>query len=193
MARIRPVLNRDSSQIEPRGRSLSWSTTRGGEVTRKRSLVAVVALVAAIALSAVGTMGAAAGGSAQSARNTLAGSWDVAVDRPAPLSDLRSLQTFTENGSVVEIANGGATVRSPSHGAWKRVAGRDYASTIVFFRYDPQSGAYLGTQKINRTITLSQDGKSFTGIGISTLFDPAGNVLVSGLQAPETGTRIEVE
>jgi hypothetical protein len=160
-----------------------------------RSLVALVAVIAATAaISAVGAITAAAGGSgAKSSGNTLAGSWDVAVDRPAPLSDLRSLQTFTASGSVIEIANGGTGVRSASHGAWERVNGRTYASTIVFFRFNPATGAYLGTQKINRTIELSPDGGSYEGVGVSTLFDPAGNVEVSGLRAPETGVRIQVE
>src|SRR5262245_34006607 len=161
---------------------------------RNRSLVAVAAVIAAIATSAAGAIAAGAGGSAtQRSGNQIAGSWDVAVDRPAPLSDLRSLQTFTRDGSVVEIANGGTAVRSPSHGAWKHVAGRDYASTIVFFRFDPQTGAYLGTQKVNRAITLAPDGASYEGVGVSTLFDPAGNVVVAGLRAPEVGVRIQVE
>lgn len=161
---------------------------------RNRTLVAVAAVIAAIATSAAGAIAAGAGGSAaQRSANQLAGSWDVAVDRPAPLSDLRSLQTFTRDGSVIEIANGGTALRTPSHGAWKRITGREYASTMVFFRFDPQTGAYLGTQKINRRITLAPDGASYEGVGVSTLFDPAGNVVVSGLRAPETGIRIRVE
>jgi hypothetical protein len=159
-----------------------------------RSLLALVAVVAATAMSAVGALTAAGrGSSAESSGNTLAGSWDVAIDRPPPLSDLRSLQTFTGSGSVVEIANGGTALRTSSHGAWERVNGRTYASTIVFFRFNPATGAYLGTQKINRTIELSPDGNSYEGVGVSTLFDPAGNVEVSGLRAPETGVRILVE
>jgi hypothetical protein len=159
-----------------------------------RSLVVVVAVIAATGMSAIGAITAAAESEeAQSVGNTLAGSWDVAVDRPAPLSDLRSLQTFTSDGSVVEIANGGTALRTSAHGAWERIAGRSYASTIVFFRFNPVTGAYLGTQKINRTITLSLNGDSYEGVGVSTLFDPAGNVEITGLRAPETGVRINVE
>jgi hypothetical protein len=155
-----------------------------------RSLVAVVAV---IAVSAIGAITAAGGTSAQSAGNTLAGSWDVVVDRSAPLSDLRSLQTITSDGLVVEIANGGTALRTSSHGAWERTGGRGYASTMVFFRFNPVTGAYLGTQKINRSMTLSLDGSSYEGVGVSTLYDPVGNVEVAGLRASETGVRIQVE
>jgi hypothetical protein len=162
-------------------------------VTSTKSFV-VGALIAAIAMSALGATTTAAGNaSAQSRANTFAGSWDVIVDRAAPQSDLRSLQTFTSDGSVVEIANGGTALRSPSHGSWERIAGHQYASTIVFFRYDPLTGAYLGTQKVNSALELSPDGGSFTGVALSTLYDAAGNVVVAGLRAEVAGVRIQVE
>ena len=124
-------------------------------MTSNRSLVAVVAVTTAIAMSVVGAITASAGGGAESPANQIAGTWDVTVDRPEPLSDLKSLQTLTGDGSTIEIANVGTALRSPSHGAWERLEGRRYASTMVFFRYDPQSGAYVGTQKIVSTFTLS--------------------------------------
>jgi len=163
-------------------------------MTTKRSVVGAIALIALTAVVTTGAMPASAGENRkQDSANQLVGSWEVVVDRPPPLSDLRSLQTFTRDGSSVENANGGTALRGPSHGAWEHVEGRLYASTIVFFRFNPQTGAYLGTQKINRTLRLSTDGDTFTGIGVSTLFDPAGNVIVSGLRAPEAGVRIRVE
>jgi hypothetical protein len=159
-----------------------------------RSFVALAAVIAAIAISAIAAITAAAGdASAQSFGNQISGPWDVTVDRATPLSDLRSLQTITSDGSIVEIANGGTALRSPSHGAWERIAGREYASTMVFFRYDPQTGAYLGTQKIQSTLTLAPDGGSFTGVALSTLYDAVGNVVVADLRADIAGVRIKVE
>ena len=111
-------------------------------MTRNRSLIAVVAVTTAIVMSVAGAITASAGGRAESPANQIAGTWDVTVDRAEPLSDLKSLQTFTGDGSIIEIANVGTALRSPSHGAWERLDGRRYASTMVFFRYDPQSGAY---------------------------------------------------
>jgi hypothetical protein len=162
-------------------------------VTSNRSLVAVVAVTTAIAMSVVGAITASAGSRAESPANQIAGTWDVTVDRPQPLSDLKSLQTLTGDGSTIEIANVGTALRSPSHGAWERLEERRYASTMVFFRYDPQSGAYLGTQKIVSTFTLSADGGSYSGVAVSTLYDPAGNVVVAGLAAGISGVRIHVE
>jgi hypothetical protein len=157
----------------------------------KKFLIVAIACVVAIAL--VAAVGASAGDEpGDNPGNQLAGAWLVAIDRPAPLSDLLSLQTLTRDGNYVEDSNGGATVRSTSHGAWTHLQGRLYASTMIFFRFDPATGAYIGTQKVNRTLRLSQDGDSFTGIGVSELRDPAGN-LVATLRAPEVGTRIEVE
>jgi hypothetical protein len=144
-------------------------------------------------MSAVGALSAAAGDGQKGKTDQLVGSWDVTVDRAEPLSDLRSLQSFVGSGSVIEMANAGTALRTQSHGAWERIAGRRYASTIVFFRFNPATGAYAGTQKINRTITLSADGDSFTGIGVSTLYNPDGSVFMENLRAPETGTRIRVE
>ena len=162
-------------------------------MTVRTSVAVVIAVIAAMAISATGAITAPAGGSdAQSRGNQIAGSWDVTVDRAQPLPDLRSLQTLTSDGSVIEIANGGTALRSASHGAWERLHGWQYASTIVFFRYDPQTSAYLGTQKVDSTLTLSLDGGSFTGVAVSTLYDPAGNVVVAGLEALVAGVRIQV-
>lgn len=162
-------------------------------MTRNRSLIAVVAVTTAIVMSVAGAITASAGGRAESPANQIAGTWDVTVDRPQPLSDLKSLQTLTGDGSTIEIANVGTALRSPSHGAWERLEERRYASTMVFFRYDPQSGAYLGTQKIVSTLRLSPDGGSYSGVAVSTLYDPAGNVVLAGLAAGISGVRINVE
>jgi hypothetical protein len=153
-------------------------------------LVAVTALLAAV----IGMSAVAYAGETQAGKpNQLVGSWIVDVDRAEPLSDLRSLQTVVGSGSIVEMANGGVALRTQSHGSWERISGRRYASTLVFFRFNPQTGAYAGTQKINGTVTLSADGNSFTGIAVSTLYNPDGSVFMDNLRAPISGVRIQVE
>ncbi|MGH2901773.1 MAG: hypothetical protein ACRDMZ_24070 [Solirubrobacteraceae bacterium] len=144
------------------------------------------AAIAAIALTAmaIGAISASAGG--ESGENQLTGAWMVAVDRGPALPALKSLQTYTKGHGVVEIANGGATARSPGHGAWRRVAGSTYGTTVVFFRYDPATGVYLGTVKIRHTLELSRDGDAFTGVAVGELRDPAGNLL------PGSNTRRDV-
>jgi len=43
------------------------------------------------------------------------------------------------------------------------------------------------------TLTLSPDGGSYSGVAVSTLYDPAGNVVLAGLVAGISGVRIHVE
>jgi hypothetical protein len=77
-------------------------------------------------------------------------------------------------------------------GSWKRVEGRLYASSGSFFRFNPQTGALIGSVQINRTLRVSEDGQSFTMIGRVQVLDLAGNVVTSFV-APGTGERMQVE
>jgi hypothetical protein len=152
---------------------------------------AVIGVLVAIAVSA-GAISASAGGDHHGPK--LVGTWMVSVDRPG-LPPLKSLQSYTGGHNVIEIANGGATVRSPSHGAWEKIGGRKYGSTVIFFRYDPVSGAYLGTLKIRHELEVAEDGQSFTGVAIGELRDANGNLLPGSNTRKDTVTaeRINVE
>ena len=168
-----------------------------------RKLRRAVAVVTAIVLAAtaIGAVSASAGrkdkgrNPVAARANQLVGSWMVSVNRGPTLPPLQSLQTYTKGRGVVEIANAGPTARSPSHGAWKRIGGRRYGVTMVFFRYDPSSGAYAGTVKLRRVIRLAPDGRSFTGVGVAELRDPDGNLLPGSntRRDTEVGERINVE
>lgn len=150
-------------------------------------VVATVLAVIAVGASVIATAGA----KSDSAANTLAGTWTVTVNRPPPLPTVASLQVYTADGSMVESGNDSAS-RSPQYASWTRVGGREYAATGVFFRFDPQTGAFLGRQKINRTIELAQDGQSFTFRGSSTVLDANGNV-VATVPASGSGQRLQVD
>ncbi len=159
-------------------------------MTRKRKLTAALAAGIAAVVVAGGVIATAAAASSRSG-NQLAGTWTVTVNRPAPLPPLTSLQVYTGAGSMVESGNDSAS-RSPQYASWQRVAGREYAATGVFFRFDPQTGAFLGKQKINRTIELSGDGQSFTFQGRATVYDANGNV-VATVPVSGSGQRLQVE
>lgn len=148
-----------------------------------------VAATAAGAIMAIGSAGASTGAAA----DRVAGTWTVTVNRGPTQPALSSLQSFTRSGSVIETANT-VGVRGPSHGSWKHLNNRLYASTIVFFRFDA-TGAFIGSQKIDRTLRLSQNGNSFTADSISQLLDPAGNVIPTPfpLRATEIARRIDVD
>jgi hypothetical protein len=155
----------------------------------KRTLLGAIALVMlTIAVGAVTSAGANTG----DAGNELAGTWNVTVNRPAPLPPLASLQVFTSDGSWIEMANESQATRSAQYGSWERIEGRLYAASGVIFRFDPQTGAHVGTMKINRTMRLSQDGQTMTVVAKATLYDLAGHV-VSSFPVVATGERMQVE
>jgi hypothetical protein len=160
-------------------------------VTRKRTLAGATALIAVAALVAAGAIYASSGDDGRSqGASPIIGSWEVTVDRGPQLPPLKGLTTFTRGHSL--IGTGNTLARGPSHGAWEHVSGRLYADTQVFFRFDP-TGAFLGTQRINENVRLAPDGDSFTTVSISNLFDPNGNLVVGGLRATVTGTRIHID
>lgn len=158
-------------------------------MTRTRKLTAAfVAVIAAVVVT--GGVIATAAASSRSG-NQLTGTWTVTLNRPAPMPPLSSLQVYTDTGSMVESGNDSAS-RSPQYGSWQRVAGRQYAATGLFFRFDPKTGAFVGKAKINRTIKLSADGQRFTFQGGATVYDANGNV-VATFPVSGSGQRLQVE
>jgi hypothetical protein len=157
----------------------------------KKSVVSAIALLALTTMVAAGAISASSGDDDRGqGASRIVGSWELNVDRGPVLPPVKALTTYTRGGSVVGTAN--AVTRGPSHGAWEHVKGRLYADTHIFFRFDP-TGAYLGTQRINETVQLARDGQSYTAVAISNLFDTNGNLVVGGLRATITATRIHVE
>ena len=157
----------------------------------KTKLTAAIAVFALIAVGGGVIATAGAKSEREGKGKQLAGTWAVTVNRPAPLPPLASLQVYTDDGSMVESGNDSAS-RSPQYASWERVGGREYAVTGVFFRFDPQTGAFVGKQKINRTIDLSQDRQSFTFQGRATVYDANGNV-VANVPVSGSGQRLQVE
>jgi hypothetical protein len=165
-------------------------------MTGKRTVLGAIVLIALTAMVAVGAISASAGNNgATHSGPTLIGSWMTSVNRGPALPPLKSLQSYTRSHSVIEIGNLGATVRSPSHGAWKRIGGRKYGTTKVFFRFDPVSGAYIGTVKLRQELEVAPDGQSFAGVAIGELRDANGNLLPGSNTRVDTVTaeRINVE
>ena len=150
--------------------------------------IALAALVVAVATGAIASAGASGG----DAGNQLAGTWNVTVNRPAPLPPLASLQVFTSDGGAIEMANEWQATRTAQYGSWERIGGRLYAASGVIFRFHPQTGAHVATMKINRTIRLSDDGQRFTQASRATTYDLNGNVIAS-FPVVATGERMQVE
>jgi hypothetical protein len=163
-------------------------------MTRKRSIVGAIALIALAAIVAAGAMSASAakGDSGRGDGHALVGSWDVTLTLPG-LPPGRVLATFDGDGGTVESANAAPALRGASHGVWERIGPRIFPVTRVFFRFNPQTGAYLGTQKVNATVRVASDGETFSAVSVSEQRDPAGNVVLADLRGTAAGTRIHVE
>lgn len=155
----------------------------------KRSFVAAAA--ATVVLALVGGISSAGAGPGNAA-NEIAGTWKFTVNRPAPLPPLTSLQIYMSDGSLIETSNEPPATRSNQFGSWERIAGRLYAATGVVLRFDPQTGAQVGSMKINRTMRLSPDGQSMAVAARATTYDLQGNVVAS-FPVVASGERLEVE
>ena len=161
---------------------------------RKRSIVAATTLFALTVMVATAAVSASASKTPPKASPgyALVGTWDVALSLPGQPSG-RVLATFTGDGGTVESAAAPPGLRGASHGAWERIDPYLFAVTRVFFRFNPQTGAFLGTQKVNATVRVAQDGKTFTAVSVSEQRDPTGALVVGGLRGTAQGVRLEVE
>lgn len=163
-------------------------------MTRKKA-IATLALVALVIVVAAGAaiVPASTASNQHSSGNQLAGTWVSTVNRPAPLPALTSLQVFTDEGSFVEWGDDSSgAARTAQFGTWERIGGRLYAASGTFFRFNPQTGALVGSMKIKRTIRLSDDGQSFTAVARALTLDLSGNVVAS-FPVTATGVRMQVE
>jgi hypothetical protein len=124
------------------------------------------------------------------------GTWIIDVTRvnppPGGAAAFKSLMTFTRGGGLLETSNTGTALRGPAQGQWDRIDGRLFATSMVFFRFNPQTGVFLGIGKVNRTMRLSQDGQTFVGVSVLELYDPEGNLVLGGLRATEVGERLQI-
>jgi hypothetical protein len=138
----------------------------------------------------------AAAGQAIAPAWSLTGTWVVTVtpENPPPgvKSTFESLMTFSRDGGMLETSNTGTALRGPAHGAWIRTGPRQFATSMSFFRFDPATGAFLGTRQVHRTMKLSHDQMRFTATSVAEQYNPDGTLVLSGLRATETGNLLVV-
>jgi hypothetical protein len=160
----------------------------------KRKILAVTPLFVLSAVVATAAVSASAAKSPPKASPAygLVGTWDVTLTIPGQPPG-RVLATFGGDGTTVESAAVPGTLRGASHGAWERIEPYLFSVTRVFFRFNPQNGAFLGTQKVNATVRVAQDRETFSAVSISEQRDPAGNLIVGGLPGTAQGVRLHVE
>lgn len=157
-------------------------------------IVAGGALVSTVAIGLGRT--SAAEGQAIAPAWSLTGTWVVTVTRENPPPNMKptfaSLMTFTRDGGMLETSNTGTALRGPAHGSWIRIGPRQFATSMVLFRFDPTTGAFLGTQQVHRTMKLSHDQLRFTATSVAEQYNADGSLTLSGLRATETGSLLVV-
>ena len=131
------------------------------EQAMKRTTAVLAATALVVLVAGAATSATSASSTKSLAGNQLSGAWQATVNLPAPLPPLLSLQVFDAGGGFTESSHEPPATRSVLYGNWDRIEGRLYAATGIHFRFDRQTGAYLGTRKVDRTIELSRDGQLF--------------------------------
>jgi hypothetical protein len=124
------------------------------------------------------------------------GTWRVEVtarncQSGAAIRTFPGLNTYLPGGSlIVTGASASPALISTGHGVWEHAGGRNFTSTVIFFRFNPD-GTYAGTTKITRSIELdAADSDQLTSTESIELADPNGNVVGSQC-ATQIGHRLE--
>jgi hypothetical protein len=165
-------------------------------MSRKRVIATLAAVAAVIGIGIAA--GAASGRPAHTHANRLAGTWVVTIPRPAPMRPLIVFQHWNADGTYLSYSGNGTLGDSPAgrsneFGVWERIEGRRlYASSGSFLRYDTQTGAHIGSTRIDRTIRLSDDGDSFAVVSLVRVLDLDGNVIFTTL-VRASGERMQIE
>jgi hypothetical protein len=123
----------------------------------------------------------------------LQGTWmtTVSIANPPPGIGPRffALDTFVPGGALVVSSSAAMpSLRTLAHGQWIRTGNRRFASTFVWFRFDP-AGAFVGMQRVRRTIDLAPGLDAFHSTDVIEVTDPTGTVLTT-LHASEDGKRL---
>jgi len=162
---------------------------------RKKTVLVTVALTALTAMIAAGAISASAGRKAPKSQH-LSGTWmtTVTLEDPPPgiPASFRALNTFLPTGELLVSSSAALpTLRSLAHGDWIRTGNRRFASSFVFFRFDP-TGAFIGLQRVHRTILLPESLNAFPSTDGVEILDPSGTVTRSS-RATEVGERLTVQ
>src|SRR3954468_575484 len=115
----------------------------------RRSLIVLASVVIALATSAV----AAGSGGKKAQAPQLKGTWltAVALTNPPPGVDatFQALDTFVPGGGIlVSSSQSHPVARSLAHGTCAHAQGQDFTCTFVWFRFDPVTGVFAGSQRV---------------------------------------------
>ncbi|HEX4973269.1 MAG TPA: hypothetical protein VFV69_19660 [Steroidobacteraceae bacterium] len=123
-------------------------------------------------------------------RPSIEGVWDSTVTLQVcgggpVLRTFRALNLFEDDGSLVATSE---AVPPPSLGRWRWLGGRTYRAQFQFMRLGA-SGVFEGMTRVTRHIQMAADGKSFTGVVSTQVFDVTDTLLAEGC-GKESATRV---
>jgi hypothetical protein len=118
------------------------------------------------------------------------GVWDSTVTLQAcgsnvTLRSFRALNSFEVTGALVATSE---VAPPPSLGRWRWLGGRSFKAQFQYLRLGA-SGVFEGMTRVTRVIELAPDGRSFTGVVSTQLFDVADTVFAEGC-GKEAATRV---
>jgi hypothetical protein len=159
----------------------------------KTNLIRVLVLSALAATAGLAQQADAAKAQAQrgSAPAPIVGVWDVAVtvvncQTGAVIRNVRSVQMYQPDGAFSETTSIGT--RGSSVGYWYHQEAQLYGANYFFFRYNAD-GSFASIAKAINTVTLSNDGNSFSVAATIQDYD-ANNALISTGCVTQTAKRL---
>ena len=75
-------------------------------------------------------------------------------------------------------------------GVWEQTGPRSFKLNHFPQAYDPTGTVYVGTAQLQEEITVSSDGKRYSGKFTLDQYDPTGKTVLAHLEGKVTGTRI---
>ena len=155
-----------------------------------------IALLMAAGLLLAASLAGSGVSSASSGSHGIEGTWHLTITRETPPPGqpavIEALVNYAADGTTTDSSNSGILRRTAGYGEWERIGERQYASSNLSFQFNPTTGAWTGTARLDRKVLLSEDGLSFVGVGRLTVYDVAGNVIASNLRTTEVGRALEI-
>ncbi len=111
----------------------------------------------------------------------LVGTWDAVViirncNTGAAINTFASIASFNHGGTSIGSTSGIPQAnRTPEHGVWRHVFGRNYQFSFKNFNFDP-AGAPTGYAIVTHDLLLDHGGDTYTSEGIAQFF------LMNGIQ-----------
>lgn len=123
--------------------------------------------------------------SSRSGGGNFSGTWEVAVtirncQTWAAIRTFPSVTTFMHGGTLIDSTSAMPQSRkTPGHGVWSHAGGNTYSFSFKVFNFDA-AGNYTGWQTVRQTAYLDPLRDEYFSRGTSEIFDPNGNLLMTG-------------